>query len=83
MLRAGKTSQHKPVSASEREARESRTALGARSGKRERDKEGQSKGDRDGETDRDTENGRPRKTTIIIFLIMPYNFPHKFLYFSS
>ena len=37
--------------------------MGARSGKRERDKEGQSKGDRDGETERDTENGRPRKTT--------------------
>ena len=57
-------SHEKPVSASEREAQESKRAPGAGSGKRERDKEGQSKGDRDGETDRDTENGRPRKTTI-------------------
>ena len=38
--------------------------MGARSGKRERDKEGRSKGDGDGETNRDTENGRPRKTMI-------------------
>ena len=38
--------------------------MGARSGKREKDKEEQSKGDRYGETNRDTENGRPRKTTI-------------------
>ena len=38
--------------------------MGARSGKRERDKEGESKGDRDRETDRETENARPRKTTL-------------------
>ena len=54
----------KPVSASEREAHDSKRAVRARSGKRERDKEGRSKGKRDAETNRNRENGRPGKTAI-------------------